>query len=309
MVCANLCGESKEGKVCPPSVLRDPFFAYDLVKDLKTSALSLSFFILFSVSLRLCVSHSTAALRLSAFASDFCPVILGGQELPKLALPEKRKLPVPKTAVIFDVDGVLIDSYQPHFEGWQQMLSELGEEFTEATFQKTFGRTNRDIFASLFPGKYTEAEVQAAADRKEALYRELIKQEFPTIEGAVELIDALTAANFSLAVGSSGPPENVAMTLECLGRADRFAARVTGADVTRGKPDPQVFLLAAEKLGVTPQDCVVFEDAPAGVAAAKAAGMACVALIGTATREELSAADLVVDRLGEATVEVVAQLS
>lgn len=249
------------------------------------------------------------ALRLSAFASDFCLVILEGQELPNLNLPEKRKLLVPKTAVIFDVDGVLVDSYQPHFEGWQQMLTELGEEFTEATFQKTFGRTNRDIFACLFQDKYTEAQVQRAADRKEALYRELIKQEFPTIQGAVELIDALTKEGFALAVGSSGPPENVALTLECLGRAERFSARVTGADVTRGKPDPQVFLLAAEKLNVAPQDCVVFEDAPAGVAAAKAAGMACVALIGTATREQLSAADLVVDRLCEVTAEMVAQLS
>ncbi len=206
---------------------------------------------------------------------------------------------MPPSAVIFDVDGVLVDSYQPHFSGWKQMLAELGEPFTEATFRETFGRTNADIFASLFAGKYSDAEVQEAADRKEALYRKLIGQDFPSIDGAVELIDALAEAGLVLAVGSSGPPENVAFTLQCLGRAERFAARVTGADVTRGKPDPQVFLMAAEKLGVAPKQCVVVEDATAGVAAAKAAGMACVALVGTATREQLAQADLVVGSLRE----------
>ncbi|NOZ41409.1 MAG: HAD family phosphatase [Planctomycetes bacterium] len=206
-------------------------------------------------------------------------------------------------AVIFDVDGVLVDSYQPHFLGWQKMLGELGEAFTEATFRETFGRTNADIFADLFGAKYSDFEVRAAADRKEALYREIIAQDFQAIDGAVELIDALEVADFALAVGSSGPPENVALTLECLGRAERFAARVTGADVTRGKPDPQVFQLAAEKLGVAPQQCVVVEDAPAGVAAAKAAEMACIALVGTATREQLAQADWVVDSLRDLTAD------
>jgi len=216
---------------------------------------------------------------------------------------------MPKNAAIFDVDGVLVDSYQPHFIGWQKMLAELDEDYTEAMFREHFGRTNDDIFAEMFGDKFTPAQVKTAADRKEALYRELIQQEFPHIDGAVELVDALAVADFALAVGSSGPPENVAMTLQCLGRPAKFAARVTGADVTRGKPDPQVFLLAAEKLGVRPQQCVVFEDAPAGVAAAKAADMACIALIGTATRAQLAQADLVVDSLRKVTPQVTAELT
>lgn len=213
-----------------------------------------------------------------------------------------------EAAVIFDVDGVLIDSYRPHFDGWRRMLGELGEEFTEATFRETFGRTNRDIFAMLFGDKYTDAQVQAAADCKESLYREIIAADFPAIDGAVELIDALVAAGFQLAVGSSGPPENVEQTLRSLGRAECFAERVTGADVTRGKPDPQVFQLAAEKLNVAPQCCVVVEDAPAGVTAAKAAGMKCVALVGTAAREQLSQADLVVGGLREVDAEKLREL-
>ena len=211
-------------------------------------------------------------------------------------------------AVIFDVDGVLIDSYQPHFLSWQRMFAELDEPFTESTFRNTFGRTNCDIFAELFGERFSAAEVITFSDRKEAIYREIIKEEFPAIDGAGDLIDALEAAEFRLAVGSSGPPENVALTLECLGRADRIAACVTGADVTRGKPDPQVFLVAAEKLALAPQNCVVVEDAPAGVAAAKAAGMACVALVGTATREQLTAADLVVDSLRDLSADDFAKL-
>ncbi len=215
---------------------------------------------------------------------------------------------MPQPAVIFDVDGVLVDSYQLHFLGWQRMLAELGEAYTETMFRETFGWTNLDSFAHLFGEKYSVEEAMAATDRKEAIYRECIEEEFPAIDGAVELVDALAAADFALAVGSSGPPENVAKTLECLGRAKRFTVRVTGADVTRGKPDPQVFLLAAEKLGVAPRECVVVEDAPAGVAAAKAAGMACVALVGTATREQLAQADWVVESLRELTADAFARL-
>ena len=210
--------------------------------------------------------------------------------------------------VIFDVDGVLIDSYRPHFLSWRQMLAELGEEFSEESFRATFGRTNPDIFAQLFGTKYSADEIETHAARKEALYREIIKRDFPAIDGAVELIDALADADFLLAVGSSGPPANVAQTLESLGRAELLSTRVTGADVTRGKPDPQVFQLAAEKLGISPTGCVVVEDAPAGVAAAKNAAMACIGLTGTATREELAQADLVVDSLRELSANSVAQL-
>jgi beta-phosphoglucomutase-like phosphatase (HAD superfamily) len=102
-------------------------------------------------------------------------------------------------------------------------------------------------------------------------------------------------------VGSSGPPENIALLLEKLGRAAQFAAVVTGADVTRGKPDPQVFLLAAERLNVSPAACIVVEDAVHGIEAARRAGMKSVALAGTSSRDEFSHADLVVDRLREIT--------
>jgi beta-phosphoglucomutase len=213
-----------------------------------------------------------------------------------------------RTAVIFDVDGVLIDSYQAHFESWFRMFAEHDVSFTEAEFRKTFGRTSRDIIAALYGSDLTDAEIRAWDDRKEALYRDIIREKFPAIDGAVELLDTLYTAEFRLGVGSSGPPENIWLTLECLERADLFDAVVTRVDVTRGKPDPQVFQIAGKRLGAEPAQCIVVEDAPAGIEAANRAGMASVALTGTATRAELGHARLVIDSLRELTPELLRNL-
>ena len=129
------------------------------------------------------------------------------------------------------------------------------------------------------------------------------------MEGASELLEQLHVAGWQLAVGSSGPPENVALVMDQVDRQNRIRVRVTGRDVTRGKPDPQVFLMAAERLGVPPECCLVVEDAAAGVTAASAANMATVGLVSTGrTRDELSAADLVVGSLCELSVDTLKKL-
>jgi beta-phosphoglucomutase len=123
------------------------------------------------------------------------------------------------------------------------------------------------------------------------------------------LLGELDAAGIELAIGSSGPPENVATTIELLPNGELLKQQVTGCDVSRGKPDPQVFLLAAEKLGVAPPRCVVIEDAPPGVEAAHAARMAAIGLVSTGrTAEELSDADLVVHHLSELNVDRITAL-
>jgi beta-phosphoglucomutase len=212
--------------------------------------------------------------------------------------------------VIFDVDGVLVDSSRAHFESWRRLGRELGFAMSEDQFVATFGRTSREIIREFWPGLATSDEkVRQLDDRKEALFREIIDADFPAMDGAVGLIDALSAAGFRLAVGSSGPPENVSLVLEKLGRREKFVSVVTGRDVTRGKPDPQVFQLAAERLGLAPARCVVVEDAPAGVAAAKAAGARCLGLA-SAGRDSaaLSAADRVVQCLREVSADEVRRL-
>jgi len=215
-----------------------------------------------------------------------------------------------RAGVIFDMDGVLIDSYAAHYASWQAAGRELGFAMTHEQFVASFGRTSRENIAEFWPDLATsDAAIARIDDRKESHFRAILERQFPAMDGAVELIDALAAAGFALAVGSSGPPENVALTLDGLGRRQRFAAVITARDVTRGKPDPQVFLLAAERLGLPPRRCVVIEDAPAGIAAAKAAGMKCIGLASTGrTPPELAAADLVVNSLRDISAEKVRML-
>ncbi len=215
-----------------------------------------------------------------------------------------------KYAAIFDMDGVLVDSYHAHFESWLAMATPEGLHFTEAEFAPTFGRTSREIIATFWgEGRFNDEEIAALDDRKEAAFREIVEADFPTMPGAKELLGELRQAGFALAVGSSGPPENIALVLEKLDAGSLFDAVVTGMDVTRGKPDPQVFLIAAERLQVPRQRCAVIEDAPAGVAAANAAGMASVGFASTGrTRRSLAAAAMVVGSLGELSAKILREL-
>lgn len=204
-------------------------------------------------------------------------------------------------AVIFDVDGVLVDSYDAHFRSWQLLWSEHGQEMSEREFAQTFGRTTREIIRQLSENaELSDEQVAGMDDRKEQHYRDVIARQFPEMDGAAALVRVLYDAGFAVAVGSSGPPENVELVVQRLGVADLLGATITGCDVTRGKPDPQVFLLAAERLERSPRCCAVVEDAPAGIAAAKAAGMASIGLASTGrTVAELREADLVVRSLDE----------
>jgi beta-phosphoglucomutase len=215
-----------------------------------------------------------------------------------------------RLAVIFDVDGVLVDSYRAHLESWQRVAASYGLRMSEADFAATFGRTSPDIIRTLWGDRgFADEQVAEFDERKEAEYRRILAEDFPAMPGAAELVDALAESGFVLAAGSSGPPANVELSLEKLGRRERFRAEVTGRDVTRGKPDPQVFQIAAERLGVAPRFCAVIEDAPAGVAAAKRARMAAIGLASTGrSREELSDADLTVSSLRELTPAILREL-
>lgn len=213
-------------------------------------------------------------------------------------------------AAIFDMDGVLIDSYHAHYRSWLSMARAAGLSFTEAEFADTFGRTSREIIELLWGnGRLSEQQIAALDDQKEAAFRELIGADFPAMPGVHKLLGDLHQSGFALAVGSSGPPENVDLVLDRLGTRGLFGAVVNGMDVTRGKPDPQVFMIAAARLAVSPDRCVVVEDAPAGIAAAQAAGMAGVALTSTGrTRQSLAAADLIVGSLAELSPEILSNL-
>jgi beta-phosphoglucomutase len=209
---------------------------------------------------------------------------------------------------IFDMDGVLIDSFDLHRRSWQTMAREYGVEVTDEQFASTFGRTSREIIRHFWGENVTPQKTREMDDRKEALFRQFLRRHIPVMPGAVELIDDLAAHGFLVGVGSSGPPENVAMVVDGLGLRDRLAGVITATDVTRGKPDPQVFLLTAERMGIAPDRCAVIEDAVHGITAARRAGMKAVALTGTAGREAFGEADLIVDSLTELTAARLADL-
>lgn len=212
--------------------------------------------------------------------------------------------------VIFDVDGVLIDSYQPHFESWRQVAEQHGVDYTEDLFAKGFGRTSREIIARDWNMPHLSPEkIATIDDAKEAAYRAIVATNFPCMPGATDLVKSLHGNGFRIAVGSSGPRENVMLAIEKLEIGDYLTGIVTGQDVSRGKPDPQVFLIAADRLGLAPECCAVVEDAPAGVEAAHAAGMVCVGFPSTGrVPADVAQADLRISDLTDLSPEAFREL-
>ena len=184
-------------------------------------------------------------------------------------------------AVLFDMDGTLIDSMPLHHRSWQLWFAEQGLAFDEAGFfEATAGRTNLEILTDLFPTR-TRAELDALAWRKEELYREIAATELQLIAGAEAICLAARARGLKLAVCTAAPPENIAVAFERFGMSGWVDTVTSPADGLRGKPHPDIFLAAAERLGVSPAACLVFEDAPLGIEAARRAGMGAVALTTT----------------------------
>jgi beta-phosphoglucomutase len=215
-------------------------------------------------------------------------------------------------AALWDMDGTLVDTAELHFRAWEAVCRELGRDFSRADFAATFGRRNPEIFAALFGDRLSAAEAAVWGDRKEELYRAAARQGVELLPGVRALLEDLHRAGFRQAIGSSAPRANLELILRLTG-IERFFDAVIGMEETqRGKPDPQVFQVAAVRLGVPPARCVVLEDAVAGVEAARAAGMKCVAVraVGHHPAAALRAAgaDLVVDSLERVNAQTVLDL-
>lgn len=203
--------------------------------------------------------------------------------------------------VIWDVDGTLVDTAELHFRAWAELCRDLGRPFSRADFAATFGRRNPEILNVLFGPRFDDAAVADLGNRKEEFYKAEAQRGVALLPGVRELLQALHNAGFRQAIGTSAPLGNVDLIMDLTDTRRFFAAVSSMEDTQRGKPDPQVFLVAAAKLGVAPERCVVMEDAVAGVQAAKAGGMRCVAVsfVGHHSDEALRAAgaDLVVKTL------------
>ena len=211
----------------------------------------------------------------------------------------------PAFGVLFDVDGVLIDSYAAHLKTWQICCQRLGRECTETQFAAGFGRTSREVIRDTWTNPPSDEAITAFDEEKEQLYRELIALDFPFMPGAKELIDALHARGIPMAIGSSAPPKNVDAVIDRLNAREIIRTVVTGADVFLGKPHPDVFLMGAKGIGLPPSQCIVLEDAPSGIEAALAAGAKCLGVVSRGrTPDQLHRAhDRVLDDLRTVTPE------
>jgi beta-phosphoglucomutase len=215
-------------------------------------------------------------------------------------------MPTEPCAVIWDMDGTLVDTAEMHYTAWARLAGEMGRPFDRADFAATFGRRNPEIIRFLFREDFTDAEVAHVGETKETYYRSAAENGVQLLPGVRELLAGLHAVGVRQAVGSSAPLGNLDLILRITDSRRYFEAIVGMEDTTRGKPDPQVFLVAAEKLGMPPARCIVLEDAVAGVEAAKAGGMKCLAVTfaGHHSAERLHAAG--VDRVVKCFTEITA---
>jgi len=204
---------------------------------------------------------------------------------------------------IFDWDGVIIDSSRHHETSWERLACEVGKPLPEGHFKAGFGRKNEFIIPNLLDWTREVDEVRRLSLRKEVIYREVVKENgLAPLPGVRTWLERLYAAGIPCVIGSSTHRKNIELSLELLGLSKFFRDMASAEDVTHGKPAPDIFLHAAAKIGMIPEQCVVFEDAHVGIEAAKRAGMRVIAVATTNALEELGEADRAVKRLDELEV-------
>tara|TARA_R110002096_G_scaffold33146_28_gene95948 strand:- start:136 stop:828 length:693 start_codon:yes stop_codon:yes gene_type:complete len=219
-----------------------------------------------------------------------------------------------KSGVVFDLDGVLIDSHDQHKQSWFALADELGKPLTAEQFKRSFGMRNEMCIPDVFEWTTPDDHEQIAelGNRKEILYRELLSADgLDPLPGVVALIQALADAKIPISLGSSTSRKNIEVCFSSTGLDQYFGTYYTGAeDVTRGKPHPDVFLKAAEKISRDPINCLVIEDAHVGIEAALAAGMKAIAVTTTHPRDSFAdaGASLIVDSLEEVTPAVITKI-
>ncbi len=211
------------------------------------------------------------------------------------ALEEKEpiKLGLNVSLVVFDMDGVIADTAKGHKLAWQEYMDRFDRIFTDAEFEAIFGTGNKELCAILFPEQnLNDEDVNRIGNEKEELFRIISRGNLDTYDGFFEFLNLCDSMGIPMVVGSSACRKNVDFVLEEVGVAERFVATVSADEVKEAKPEPDIFLKAAELAGCLPEECLVIEDSRMGIAAARNAGMRVVGLTTTHAAEELSGTDL-----------------
>ncbi len=199
-------------------------------------------------------------------------------------------------AVVFDLDGTLIDNNPYHLQAFLKYFEAINYSVTEDEYRKNInGRTNRDVFNYIFKKELSLEESTKHALAKEAVYREIYADHIKPVQGLLEFLESLARLHIPMAIATSGIQPNIDFFFQHVPVQQHFPVVVNSAHISKGKPDPEIYLKAAELLGVPPQHCIAFEDAGVGVRSAKAAGMHVVAILTTDVKENLAQADLFID--------------
>lgn len=199
-------------------------------------------------------------------------------------------------ALIFDMDGTLLDNNRYHLKAWRTFLGRHGVALSDEEYlTRVSGVNSAETIRRVLGKELSDQDVQRLQAEKESQYRSYITGHLEPVAGLTGFLDEMRKAGIPMGVATSAPEENIAFTLEGLGVADYFGV-VTGADmVRRAKPDPEIFIVTARRLGVSPRACIIFEDSVSGLEAARAASMRIVALRTAHTTQELKGADLLID--------------
>lgn len=205
-----------------------------------------------------------------------------------------------KKAALFDMDGTLVDNTLAHMRAFEIFCARYGVTGWKEKLSQAFGMGNDDIMRLIMPEELIrERGLASLAEEKEAIYREIYAPEIRPVKGLVPLLESLRAAGVRCAVGSSGCRANVDFVLEKCRIGEFFDARISGDRVTRCKPDPEIYLTAAAALGMAPAECVVFEDAKAGIESARRAGVGRVVALATTLPREVLERETDADVIGE----------
>lgn len=210
-------------------------------------------------------------------------------------------------AAIFDLDGVIVNTVPLHFKAWHRMFKEYGKEITFEDYKQKVDGIPRIDGARAILTELTKEEIKKAGDKKQNYFLEYLKEKgIPVYSTTVDLVKTFKKEGLKMAVISSS--KNCLSILKKTNLDHLFDVIITGNDITKGKPDPQAFFMAAEKVSVENESCVVFEDAVLGVEAGKRAGMRCVGIDRYGKPERLNKADLVVSDLGEVNLKIIREL-
>ncbi len=210
-------------------------------------------------------------------------------------------------AIIFDMDDVIVSSKDFDYPAWKKVFRDGGKELSIETYKSFLGMKSTEIVKKFIPS-VKKSDLQKTADKKEFYYLELMgKKGARSTPGFSEFLDEIRG-EYKTAIATAGNTAKVGAVLRELGLTTYFMAIVTSDEIRKGKPDPEAFLKAARKLHVRPEQCVVIEDSPLGVKAAKAGGMKCIAITTTHKRSELKEADVIVDSFHEVSPETLQRL-